>query len=60
MWSVGVKPRRNEMVPPQHAPEYVKRDGTSLRHEYGNFDHGPDNILSAAHIGVIYLYSDVI
>ena len=24
---------RNEMVPPQHAPEYVKRNGSRLQHK---------------------------
>ena len=38
-WS---NPSGNEMLPPRCAPEYLKRDGTRLQHEYGNFDHRPN------------------
>ena len=29
---------------PQHAEDYIKRDGTRLQREHGNLDHRPDNI----------------
>ena len=38
---------------PQHAPEYVKRDGVRRQREYDNFENGPDNIFCPQLIGAV-------
>ena len=45
---------------PQHAPEYVTRDGTRLHQEYWNFDQRPDNnfcppLMYGAVLGIVDL-----